>query len=178
MKRSGRSLQCSIGPNKLETKPSPDWKINKAPQTIVNPSIQSSCNTNEQHPETARLLALALNAAQRAYCPYSKFRVGAALLAEGQVFEGCNIENASFGLTVCAERVAVFSAVAAGKMRFDAIAITCPDVSGAAAINSLMPCGPCRQALAEFAGPDLIVIIDRVGVMRLSDLLPSPFKLS
>jgi cytidine deaminase len=125
----------------------------------------------------SQLLDAARDAAKFAYCPYSKFHVGAALIADGVLFSGCNVENASYGLTICAERVAAFSALAAGKKRIEVIAVTCPDAVLDVSTDYLMPCGACRQVLFEFGGPDLTVIIDRVGTMRLSELLPNAFKL-
>ncbi len=117
--------------------------------------------------ETARA------ATAHAYAPYSSFTVGAALRAAGgTVFRGVNVENASLGLTICAERNAVFAAVASGIREFEAIAI-----HGEAA--SLPPCGACRQVLAEFA-PELRVIWRRGGspaVSSLADLLPERFSL-
>jgi cytidine deaminase len=99
------------------------------------------------------LVNMACKARLESYSPYSKFRVGAALLAtDGRIFLGANVENASFGLSNCAERTAVFSAVAAGAREFEAIAI-CADNSEPTA-----PCGACRQVLVEF-GLDIIVII-------------------
>jgi cytidine deaminase len=93
-----------------------------------------------------RLQAEAVRARNNAYAPYSRFSVGAALLGDdGRVFTGCNVENASYGLCICAERNAVFSAVAAGVQKFRAIAV----VSSAAQL--VTPCGACRQVLAEFA---------------------------
>jgi cytidine deaminase len=93
-----------------------------------------------------RLQAEAIRARDNAYAPYSRFSVGAALLGDdGRVFTGCNVENASYGLCICAERNAVFCAVAAGTQKFRAIAI----VSSAA--QPVTPCGACRQVLAEFA---------------------------
>ncbi len=121
-----------------------------------------------------KLIALALEARKQAYCPYSNFPVGAALLAaDGRVFSGCNVENASYGLTMCAERVALFKAVSEGAWKFSAIAIACGE--GACA-----PCGACRQVLYEFA-PDLLVIMtDGEGKSRkrvkLSELLPQAFS--
>ena len=121
---------------------------------------------------TDSLISAARGVQARAYAPYSKFRVGAALeSSDGTVFLGCNVENASYGLTICAERAAVFAAVSAGVTRFRR-AVVVSDVDPPAA-----PCGACRQVLAEF-GLDLP--IDGVGSKatvrwRLSDLLPAAF---
>lgn len=112
-----------------------------------------------------------------AHCPYSNFHVGAAVWAGGRLFTGCNVENASYGLTICAERVAIFSAVAAGQRRLEAIAVTCPDAPSDVPLEGRMPCGACRQVMAEFGNSDLLVLIDGVGEMRLADLLPHPFLL-
>lgn len=119
------------------------------------------------------LLRAARAAMARAWSPYSRFRVGAALLAEdGTVFSGCNVENASFGLTICAERTAVVKAVSEGRTRFLAIAVVTDSD------RPLQPCGACRQFLAEFA-PDLRVLAaGREGAheeTRLSELLPGAF---
>src|SRR5207249_3460446 len=103
------------------------------------------------------LLAVARRAGEAAYVPHSRFRVGAAVRAAGAVYSGCNVENASYGLTICAERVAIFSAVAAGARQIEAIALACLDADPDAEIGSLMPCGACRQVMAEFGGPDLPV---------------------
>lgn len=119
-----------------------------------------------------RLVAHARRARRRAYAPYSKFHVGAALLTRsGKVFTGCNVENASYGLTICAERNAVFQAVAAGEREFAAIAIT------AESKRAVRSCGACLQVLAEFA-PRLRVVIangKKVEEFTLRDLLPQPF---
>ena len=126
--------------------------------------------------ETARvtdetLLALARQARERSYSPYSGYAVGAALLcADGRVFEGCNIENASFGLTNCAERTAVFKAVSEGAQEFTTIAI-------AAEKAAPWPCGACRQVLNEFA-PGIRVLVTwdgQVDEKPLSELLPCGF---
>ena len=122
-----------------------------------------------------RLLAAAKRAQRRAHAPYSKFRVGAALLTtSGKVYTGCNVENASYGLTICAERTAVFKAVSEGHRKFRAIAVVAPSAA-------LSPCGACRQVLAEF-GEMVVVCADsrnprRVRVHLLSELLPHSFKL-
>ena len=120
------------------------------------------------------LIRAARSAMTQAHAPYSGYRTGAALLcSDGTVFTGCNIENASFGLTNCAERTALFTAVTAGKRAFTAIAITasgepCP-----------YPCGACRQVLAEFCGPEFPVYIDGKGhaaAATLGELLPHRFE--
>jgi cytidine deaminase len=103
--------------------------------------------------DMSRLLDEARRAAETSYSPYSHFRVGAALLCrDGTVFTGTNVENRSYGLTNCAERSAIFSAVSAGKNQFKAIAIFTPD--SAAAVS---PCGACRQVISEFANADFPV---------------------
>jgi cytidine deaminase len=120
------------------------------------------------------LYAHAQGAAVNAYAPYSGFAVGAALRPEGGLdpITGVNVENASFGMTLCAERTAVFAAVTAGHRRFDAIAVY-------ADADSAPPCGACRQVLAEFA-PDITVIFRRSGEVvaaTLGELLPERFQL-
>ena len=101
------------------------------------------------------------------------------MLAGGRVFAGCNVENASFGLTICAERNAIFAAVASGARRIEAIALACVDASAAASAGSLMPCGACRQVMAEFS-PQMWVYWrnsgSRIMKKRLSALLPDMFE--
>jgi cytidine deaminase len=123
------------------------------------------------------LLDAARRASRSAYCPYSNFRVGAAIRAGGRVFTGANVENASYGLTVCAERTAAFAAALAGAGPIEAIAVACVDAPEGTDPEGLMPCGACRQVLAEFAAPGTPVAVDRAGVFRLEELLPRPFRL-
>jgi cytidine deaminase len=123
------------------------------------------------------LLDAARAASRSAYCPYSRFPVGAAVWASGRIFTGANIENASYGLAICAERTAVFAAILAGATRIEAVAVSCVSAPEGSPAGELMPCGACRQVLAEFAGPDLPVVVDRAGTFRLADLLPHAFRL-
>jgi cytidine deaminase len=122
-----------------------------------------------------RLLEAAREAATRAYVPYSGFPVGAAVLVEGgEVVTGCNVENASYGLTVCAERTAVFTAAVAGHRTVLAVAVTAPRVA------TVTPCGACRQVLNEFKprDRDLTVILegaDGPELVPLGELLPRAF---
>lgn len=129
------------------------------------------------NPELDDLLEAARAASRGAYCPYSNFHVGAAIKAGGRVFTGANIENASYGLTVCAERTAAFAAILAGAGRFEAIAVACVDAPPGSPAEGRMPCGACRQVLSEFADPSTPVVIDGVGVVTLADLLPRAFRL-
>ncbi len=121
------------------------------------------------------LKAAALAVQARAYVPYSNYRVGAALLtAQGEIVAGCNVENATFGATCCAERAAVFSAVARGYTAFRAIAVV---TNGA---EPGTPCGICRQVLAEFGGEMDVLCFTPDGAgqaYRLSELLPHAFRL-
>ncbi|MBN1459761.1 MAG: cytidine deaminase [Armatimonadetes bacterium] len=123
--------------------------------------------------EWERLASSASSAAEQAYAPYSDLRVGAALESDdGRVFVGCNVENSSFGLTVCAERVAVCCAVAQGARTFRRLAISTPDA------GPLSPCGACRQVLAEFSEELPILSLGRGGLRRefdLKELLPRAF---
>jgi cytidine deaminase len=118
------------------------------------------------------LIATAREAMERAYAPYSGLRVGAALLGEdGSVHTGCNVENASYGLTICAERAAVARAVAQGVRRFTSVVIA---TSGAVPVP---PCGACRQVLAEFSSDMTVLSVGGAARRRwtLDHLLPEPF---
>lgn len=125
----------------------------------------------------SELLERARVAAEAAYAPYSRFRVGAAVLAGGEIFTGSNIENASYGLTICAERTAIFNAVTKGHRKIEAIAVACVDAASDASPSSRMPCGACRQVMAEFAPPGTPVVVDGVGRTSVGELLPAPFDL-
>ena len=120
----------------------------------------------------ARLARAAARARRRAYAPYSRFPVGAAVLTtDGMIYTGCNVENASYGLSLCAERVAIHTAVAQGRRRVTALAVAGP--AGA----TLMPCGACRQVMDEF-GVQTVILASARGapaIVSLSDLLPWPF---
>jgi len=141
-------------------------------------SGEAGKSRRKQVTDGGELLKLARDAARSAYAPYSHFRVGAAVLANGRLFTGCNIENASYGLTICAERVAIFGAVAAGCRRLDALAVSCIDASPGSSANELVPCGACRQVIAQFASSHMPVHVDGVGSYELQELLPNPFELS
>lgn len=117
----------------------------------------------------------AFEAQENAYVPYSNFKVGAALLCEdGRVYKGCNIENSSYPVTICAERVAVGNAISDGNKEFKAIVITGGD-------DFCYPCGMCRQTLAEFADGDFKIVLakseNEIKVYKLSELLPESFVL-
>jgi cytidine deaminase len=119
----------------------------------------------------ADLLKEAIEAREYAYSPYSQYKVGAALLTcEGNIYRGCNIENAGYSPSICAERTAIFKAISEGERDFVAIAV--------ATVNGGAPCGVCRQVIREFA-PDMVVVIGNIKgiyqVFTLADLLPYSF---
>lgn len=124
------------------------------------------------------LLLQAISAREFAYAPYSGFRVGAALLGKsGKVYLGCNVENAAYSVTNCAERTAIFKAVSEGERAFTAIAIV--GGRGETVSETCAPCGVCRQALSEFCDGDLRVVLgipDNLLVYTLADLLPLSFN--
>jgi cytidine deaminase len=125
--------------------------------------------------DIAKLVDTSKAAMESAYAPYSNFKVGAAVLgASGRIYSGCNVENASYGLSICAERVAIFKAVSEGEREIRAIAIA--NSSGKPAF----PCGACRQVMAEFAGDEMeILLVSDEGVEKhtLAELFPNAFRL-
>src|SRR6202162_2321141 len=130
---------------------------------------------SDTHPDAHddSLVTAARTAREHAHAPYSNFRVGAAVRAKsGRIFTGCNVENATFGLTLCAERVAIFKAVSEGERGFDAVAVV-------ADTHTLTPpCGSCRQILWEFCGDAEVVLANLSGKVeryRMSALFPKPF---
>jgi cytidine deaminase len=148
--------------------------VRMRPDAIATSSVEdwiSGLDSRER-----RLLERARKAASNAYCPYSQFPVGAALeCTDGRILEAANVENASYGLSMCAERVCIFSAVASGG-RPVLLAVSClkgDPLSPA----TLMPCGACRQVISEFLSQQSTIIVDGIGKMRLMDLLPQPFAL-
>lgn len=123
------------------------------------------------------LMTLARAARQQAYCPYSGFAVGAALLDSfGKVWTGCNIENASYGPTNCAERTAFFKAVSEGVRSFDRIAISGGPVSSSPSCGTA-PCGVCRQVMAEFCTPDFVILLEGSNGQPLSFPLAELFPM-
>ena len=123
--------------------------------------------------EIQKLMDCAIKARENAYSPYSHFAVGAALLCEdGTLYEGCNIENVSYGLTNCAERTAIFKAVSEGHIKFKALAVVA-DTEGPCA-----PCGACRQVMAEFKIPLIIMgnLMGNIKIVTIEELLPISFS--
>jgi cytidine deaminase len=123
-----------------------------------------------------QLMDTAKEASKHSYSPFSRFAVGAAILASsGKIYSGCNVENSSFGLTICAERTAIFKAVSEGEREIIAVAIYSPNS------DSCYPCGACRQVLYEFQGDDeILVITENLGeleVKKLSFFLPCGFRI-
>jgi cytidine deaminase len=126
--------------------------------------------------EYETLISAARSARENAYAPYSDFRVGAGLrAASGRIFGGCNVENATYGLTVCAERVAIFKAISEGERGFDAIVVVTDT-------DSLTPpCGSCRQLIWEFCGDVPVILANlkgKVEIIQMRDLFPKPFDAS
>ena len=129
----------------------------------------------------SELIINAFEARTRSYCPYSGYAVGAALLTEsGEIFRGCNVENSSYGATICAERCAALKAVSEGERVFKAIAIVGAPKDAGEIKDYAYPCGVCRQFLSEFGGSEMTVIvaksIDDRKIFRLGELLPEAFS--
>ncbi len=140
--------------------------------TEANPKIQ-----NELVPEAQELVILAVKARENAYVPYSGFHVGAALIADnGKIYTGCNIENASYGATICAERTAITKAISDGAKKILAIAVSSDSD------KATMPCGICRQFMVEFCASDMpLYLSDRNGRFEsypFDEILPHSFKQS
>jgi len=128
-------------------------------------------------PAPSELVARAREVAANAYSPYSGWRVGAAVVfAECPgLFVGANVENGSYGLTICGERSAIFAGVAAGGRRLVHVALTCRDRDGML-VAKIAPCGACLQVIAEFGTADTVIEIDGRGTFQLADFLPRPFE--
>ena len=165
-----------------------EWETPEARWTLHGPGIAFP---EEREEEALTLLKAAVTASKRAYAPYSKFHVGAALSAVNQsgksrTFHGCNIENASYGATMCAERVAIFSAVSAGFPGIDLLALSTRDSVNAVDLNYRSPCGICRQVMSEFSEAATLILIDGgtdenglvcADVMTIDTVLPWRFSL-
>lgn len=123
------------------------------------------------------LLQAAAQAALHAHAPYSRFRVGAALHADESIVVGCNVENASYGLCLCAERSALAAAVAGGFKKIHAMAVACIDAKPELGLSGRMPCGACRQWLLELAPDAELHIAGSDRVFRVQELLPEGFRL-
>jgi len=132
--------------------------------------------SNRAKNDEQKLIDAARAAREKAYAPYSNFRVGAALRTKaGKIYSGCNIENASYGLTLCAERTAIFKAMSEGEREFDAIAVVCDTE------KLTPPCGSCRQIIWEFCGDVPVILANLKGKVErdtAAKLLPRPFDRS
>ena len=147
-----------------------DAPSGRAPEASTDPELHSeTASPRDTRINWDGLVALAHHMTQLSYCPYSHYRVGAAgLAADGRVVRGCNVENAAYGVALCAECGLVSDLVAGGGGRL--LAFVCVDADGA----PIMPCGRCRQLLWEHGGPDLLVWTPK-GVMTMADVLPQAF---
>jgi len=156
-----------------------EWKLVYR-RTIQQESVQQNAAPPKGHDGFIyHLIQEALKARETAYAPYSHYTVGAALLAAGGlIYTGCNIENASYGASNCAERTAIFKAVSEGRKHFLAIAVA-GGMEGAEPVEYAYPCGICRQVMQEFAGKNFLVIVAKstedFRKLRLEDLLPHGF---
>ena len=150
-----------------------DAPSGRAPEASTDPELHSeTASPRDTRINWDGLVALAHHMTQLSYCPYSHYRVGAAgLAADGRVVRGCNVENAAYGVALCAECGLVSDLVAGGGGRL--LAFVCVDADGA----PIMPCGRCRQLLWEHGGPDLLVWTPK-GVMTMADVLPQAFDVT
>lgn len=153
-------------------------------------TIRQSIDLQNFEPIALSHLKAARTAAEKAYAPYSNFRVGASVLVAGKdprEFTGCNIENASYGATMCAERVAINTAVAAGFHEFTLLALSTLDSASEEDLSNRSPCGLCRQVMSEFFSPETLILIDggtseagqeRIDVTTIDAVLPWRFELA
>jgi cytidine deaminase len=153
-----------------------DWGEKKAKDENRNSKIENrNSGPKEQAMDTEQLIVRALQARENACADYSHYKVGAALVAtNGKVYTGCNVENSTYGLTVCAERVALLKALSEGERSFTQIAIV------AASDPPASPCGACRQMLWEYCGDIEMILANLQGqqeTLRLGDIFPRPFDL-
>jgi len=128
--------------------------------------------------ELQALCARAQETALHAYAPYSRFRVGAAVSGRHGIYVGANVENASYGLAICAERVALATAIAAGDNNIRAVAVACIDADPTRDLEEFVPCGACRQWLVELAPSAQIIVCGKDKIFSIHDLLPIPFRLT
>lgn len=143
----------------------------------TEPPQGTTSDSRHTEPSSDALVAAARQAGDNAYAPYSGWHVGAAAVfaeAPGEVYLGANVENGSYGLTICAERTAIVAAASAGRRRLIRIALTCRDQHGTL-VATIAPCGACLQVIAEFGTADTEILIDGRGSFRLRDFLPLPF---
>jgi cytidine deaminase len=169
---SYRVVQDQWGNTRSDALPSLRLRVSEREEARMSPAID---------PTVRNLCKAAQNIAKSAYVKYSDFRVGAALItATGQTYKAANVENASYGLTLCAERAVIAQAVTAGETGLLRLAVACIDAGTQTELNKIMPCGACRQWFIEFA-PDLEVFVidntDRIFNFSARELLPTPFTL-
>ncbi len=146
-------------------------------KTHVPSVVKDPMNKELSASDRQELIARAIWIAQAAYAPYSKFRVGSAVLGQAGIYAGANVENASWGLSLCAERSALSAALAAGDREIRAIAVACIDAEPSGPVAGRMPCGACRQWIAELAPQATILIAYHDREYSIDDLLPSAFRL-
>jgi cytidine deaminase len=131
----------------------------------------------EQSYDPKELYLRASEVARNAYVPYSQFRVGAAVGGQKGIYVGANVENASYGLAICAERVALALAIANGDREIYAIAVSCIDADPQRGLEEFVPCGACRQWISEIAPDADILICQKDKVFKIYELLPTPFRI-